>query len=80
MSLKLQRYRHQSVQRLVFAINHSGGVKHSLGGFDGVGFCVFIGVIDYFGDAGLNQGLGTFVTRKQGGINLGSPHIDAGVV
>ena len=60
----LQRNCHQPVDRLVLAVLDAGGVKHSLGGPYGIGLRVFVGVVDDLGDAGLDESLGTFITRE----------------
>ena len=42
----------------------SGGIKHFSCGYYGIGIVVLVGVVNYFAYAGLDQGLGTFVTRE----------------
>ena len=76
----LQRNCHQPVDRLVLAVLDAGGVKHSLGGPYGIGLCVFVRVIDDFGNTGLDESFGTFVTREQGGVDFGTSHVDAAIV
>ena len=55
----------------VLAILHARCVQHALAGADGRRIGIFIAVVDDLPDAGLDDGLRTFVTREECYINAG---------
>lgn len=49
---------------LILAVSHSHHIVHPLGGNGGIAVRILVRIVDHFRDAGLNDGLGTFVARK----------------